>query len=99
MKRVSSSRNKVSKSPAPAAVAKSDDEPQVGGSEEILVDTQLNAGSRKKATSSKPTIKIVTSSKLRAPIIDNLTKSQIKGAEMFNLVERFLLQEIGGENT
>ena len=38
---------------------------------------------------------IITSSKLRTPIIENVTKSKVTGTDMFNLVKQFLLQEIG----
>ncbi len=82
---------------AAAAVAVPHEERQVSDSDDIEV-SQLSA---KKSTSpnKQPTLKIMTSSKLRTPIIETVTKSKVTGTDMLNLVEQFLLQEIGEDTT
>ncbi len=43
----------------------------------------------------QPIIKKTIAPKIRSTIIETITKSKIKGPDMFNLVEQFLVQEIG----
>jgi len=93
-----SSRQLLAKAAAAAAAAeaKPHEELQVSDSEDIEVATQLS-GKKSTSPNKQPTFKIITSSKLRTPIIDLVTKSKVTVTDMFNLVEQFLPQEIGEE--
>ncbi len=90
-----SSRQLLAKAAAAAAAAEAEphEELQVSDSDDIEV-SELRA--KKSTTPNKqPTFKIITSSKLRTPIIETVTKSKVTGTDKFNLVEQFLLQEMG----
>ena len=99
MKRASS-RKKAVKVPAAAAVADatSDEEQQV--SAESIIEATLKAKTLSKSnpkSSNPPIIRIVTSNQGRSTAIDTIIKTRIKGPDMFNLVEQYLVQQIGEE--
>jgi hypothetical protein len=99
MKRASS-RKKAVKAPAAAAAAGDatpDEEQQV--SAQTLVNAALLASKQEKGAKSlqQPIIKIVTSNEGRSVAIDTITKTKIKGPDMFNMVEQYLVQKIGEE--
>jgi hypothetical protein len=101
MKRASS-RKKAVKIPAAAAAAvadtTSDEEQQV--SAESMVEATLLAKTLSKnnpKSSNTPIIRIITSNEGRSVAIDTITKTKIKGPDMFNLVEQYLVQKIGDE--
>ncbi len=96
-----SSRKQAAKVPAAAAAAAaaatSDEEQQV--SAESMVDATLVAkklSKRNPNNPNPPVIRIITN-KGRSTAIDTITKTKIKGPDMFNLVEQYLVQEIGEE--
>jgi hypothetical protein len=69
-------------------------------SAESMVDATLLAKKLSKHNPNNPNppiIRIITSNKGRSTAIDTITKTKIKGPNMFNLVEQYLVQEIGEE--
>jgi hypothetical protein len=100
MKRASSKKKAVKiHAAAAAAVADttSDEEQQV--SAERMVEATLLAKTLSKnnpKSSNTPIIRI-TSNEGRSVAIDTITRTKIKGPDMFNLVEQYLVQKIGDE--